>query len=58
MIMGIRKLAHFGALKLSSLRTRSSASQNAKNQVESPIQRRQREQQLQLEGDKQEFRKR
>ena len=58
MIMGIRKLTHFGALKFSSLRSRSSTSENAKNQVESPIQRREREQQLQLEGDKQEFRKR
>ena len=58
MIMGIRKLTHYGALKLSSLRTSSSASQDAKNQVESPIQRRQREQQQMLDGDKQEFRKR
>lgn len=58
MIMGLRKLTNSCALNCSNIKTSTSASQNAENQVESPIRRRQREQQLLLEGDKKEFHKR
>merc|ERR1711994_25475 len=57
-IMGIRKIINDLALKFSGIRSSSAATQNAKTQVESPIQRRQREHLQQLEGDRREFRKR
>ena len=59
MIMGAKRLTHYIALKLSSFQTSSNDSQNAKNQsAQSPIQRREAEQQQLIEVNKQEFHKR
>ena len=58
MIMGIKYLTHSAALKISSIQTGSATADNAKNSLESPIQRRQKEQQELLEVDKREFHKR
>ena len=59
MIMGAQKFTHYILLKLSKLQTNSTDSQNAKNTVnQSPIQRREAEQQQLIEVNKQEFHKR
>ena len=59
MIMGVQKFSHYIALKLSSLQTSSEDSQNSKNTAnQSPIQRREAEQQQLIEVNKQEFHKR
>ena len=59
MIMGAKKFTHYIALKFSSFQTSPSDSQNAKDQsTQSPIQRREAEQQQLVEVNKQEFHKR
>ena len=59
MIMGVQKFSHYIALKLSNLQTSPTDSQNAKNTAnQSPIQRREAEQQQLIEVNKQEFHKR